>query len=259
LGASTEEAQTQVAVEAVELLVAYLTTGAIRHAVNVASLDPKTMASLRGYLDVARRLGMLLAGMEPGAVRQCRLLYRGEIAEKETKVLTAVFAAGLLENVLDQVNIVNSELLLKQRGIKLSEESRSEMGSFRSSMTAEVTSDHGTHRAAATLFGQHMPRLVALDDFRLEAYLDGRLLVFRHLDVPGIIGAVGTIFGRHNINIAQMAVGRATAGGEALGVLNLDTEPSAEALQEVRALPAITSAVVVHLPPAGELPSWLQG
>jgi D-3-phosphoglycerate dehydrogenase len=260
LGASTEEAQTQVAVEAVELLVAYLKTGAIRHAVNVVSLDTKMLASLRGYLDVAYRLGMLLAGMEPTGLRSCRLLYRGEIAEKETKILTAVFAAGLLQGKLDQeVNLVNAEMLLRQRGIKITEESRTEMGSFRSSMTAEIVTDQAQHKAAGTIFGQHMPRLVALDDFRLEAYLDGRLLVFRHHDVPGIIGAVGTIFGRHGINIAQMAVGRAAPGGEAVGVLNLDTEPTAEALAEVRQLPAIIAATVVHLPPAGQLPAWLQG
>src|SRR6185436_7151982 len=114
--------------------------------------------------DVAHRLGVLLAGMEPGGVRACRVLYRGEIAEKETKVLTAVFAAGLLQGALDQeVNLVNAELLLRQRGIKLTEESRTEMGSFRSSMTVELVTDHGQHRAAGTIFGQHMPRLVALD------------------------------------------------------------------------------------------------
>jgi D-3-phosphoglycerate dehydrogenase len=260
LGASTEEAQTQVATEAVELLVAYLTTGAIRHAVNVAPIDPKTLASLRGYLDVAYRLGMLLSDLEPSGLRSCRVLYRGEIAGKETKVLTAVFAAGLLQRALDEdVNFVNAELLLKQRGVTLVEESRSEMGSFRSSMTAEVTTDAAQHRATGTLFGQQMPRLVSLDDFRLEAYLDGCLLVFRHRDVPGIIGGVGTIFGRHGVNIAQMAVGRASPGGEAVGVLNLDSEPSREALEEVRQLPAITSAIVVRLPPAGELPRWLQG
>ncbi len=104
-----------------------------------------------------------------------------------------------------------------------------------------------------------MPRLVSLDDRRLEAYLDGRLLVFRHHDVPGIIGAVGTVFGEHGVNIAQMAVGRDAPGGEAVGVLNLDSEPSAEALAEVRQLPAITSAIVLRLPPAGQLPSWLAG
>lgn len=260
LGASTEEAQTQVAVEAVELLSAYLTTGAIRHAVNVASLDAKTLESLRGYLDLAHRLGIMLAGMESAGLRACRVLYRGEIAEKETKVLTAVFAAGLLQGALDQqVNLVNAEVVLKQRGIRLTEESRSEMGSFRSSMTAEVTYENGQHKAAGTIFGQHMPRLVSLDDRRLEAYLDGRMLIFRHHDVPGIIGAVGTIFGRHNVNIAQMAVGRDAPGGEAVGVLNLDMEPSPEALAEVRQLPAITSATVIRLPPAGQLPNWLQG
>jgi D-3-phosphoglycerate dehydrogenase / 2-oxoglutarate reductase len=259
LGASTEEAQTQVATEAVELLTAYLTTGAIRHAVNVASLDPKTIASLRGYLDVAYRLGLLLAGLQPAGLQKCRLLYRGELAEKETKVLTAVFAAGLLQNALDEeVNLVNAEVLLKQRGINLVEESRTEMGSFRSSMTAEVTADNAEHKAVGTVFGQVMPRLVALDNYRLEAYLDGCLLVFCHHDVPGIIGSVGTVFGQHRVNIAQMAVGRAAPGGQAVGVLNLDSPPPAAALDAVRSLPAITSATVVQLPPAGELPAWLQ-
>jgi D-3-phosphoglycerate dehydrogenase / 2-oxoglutarate reductase len=260
LGASTEEAQTQVAVEAVELLVAYLTTGAIRHAVNVAPIDPKTLASLRGYLDVAYRLGILLAGLEAGGLRSCRLIYRGDIAGRETKVLTAVFAAGLLRSALEEeVNFVNAEMLLKERGVQLVEESRAEMGSFRASMSAEITTDTAQHRATGTLFGQQMPRLVSLDDFRLEAFLDGFLLVFRHRDVPGIIGGVGTIFGRHGVNIAQMAVGRASPGGEAVGVLNLDTEPTREALDDVRALPAITAAQVVRLPAAGELPAWLQG
>jgi D-3-phosphoglycerate dehydrogenase / 2-oxoglutarate reductase len=261
LGASTEEAQTQVATEAVELLVAYLTTGAIRHAVNVAPLDPQTLVSLRGYLDVAYRLGVLLAGLEPGGIKSCRVLYRGEIADKQTKVLTAVFAAGLLQRALDEdVNLVNSELLLKQRGVDLAEESRSDMGSFRSSMSAEVTTDTAHHKATGTIFGQHMPRLVALDDHRLEAFLDGYLLVFRHQDVPGIIGGVGTIFGRHGVNIAQMAVGRAgdTPGGDAIGILNLDGEPAPEALDAVRNLPAITSVTVVQLPAAGQLPGWLQ-
>lgn len=260
LGASTEEAQTQVATEAVELLTAYLTTGAIRHAVNVASLDPKTIASLRGYLDVAYRLGLLLAGLQPGGLKKCRLLYRGEIADKETKVLTAVFATGLLEHALDEeLNLVNAELTLKQRGVELVEESRSDMGAFRSSMTAEVFGDTGSRRAMGTVFGQNLPRLISIDDYKLEAYLDGCLLVFSHDDRPGIIGSVGTVFGQHSVNIAQMAVGRATPGGKAVGILNLDGEPPTAALEAVRALPAITSAVVVELPPAGKLPRWVQG
>jgi D-3-phosphoglycerate dehydrogenase len=104
-----------------------------------------------------------------------------------------------------------------------------------------------------------MPRLVQIGDHRLESYLDGILLVFTHRDVPGIIGRVGTVFGQHKINIAQMAVGRATPGGAATGVLNLDTEPTPAALADVLQTHDITSATVIRLPPAGKLPAWLQG
>ena len=97
-----------------------------------------------------------------------------------------------------------------------------------------------------------------LGDHRLEAFLDGVLLIFTHRDVPGIIGRVGTIFGQHKINIAQMAVGRAAPGGSATGVLNLDPEPTAAALAEVLASPDIQTATVIRLPPAGKLPAWLQ-
>jgi D-3-phosphoglycerate dehydrogenase len=261
LGASTEEAQVQVAVEAVGLLTDFLISGTIRHSVNVAPIDPKILESLRGYLDVAYRLGMFLAGIRSGAAKSCRLLYRGEIADRETRLLTAAFAAGLLQRALDEeVNLVNAELLLRERGIELSTESRTDMGAFRSSMTAEVSTDQGEHKATGTVFGQSMPRLVALDGYRLEAYLDGCLLVFTHVDVPGIIGGVGTVFGKHGVNIGQMAVGRASdqPGGDAVGVLNLDAEPSPEALQDVRNLPSIDSAKVIHLPPTDELPTWLQ-
>jgi D-3-phosphoglycerate dehydrogenase len=260
LGASTEEAQTQVATEAVELLLDYLQRGVVRHAVNMAPIDPATLESLRGYLDVAYRLGLLIAGLHSG-VGSCRVFYRGEIAAKNTNVLTSVFAAGLLEGALDEeVNLVNAELILRERGIEIVEQRRSEMGAFRASMRVEVTCASGDHSATGTIFGENMPRLIAVDGYRLEAYLDGCLMIFSHQDVPGIIGAVGTVFGKHQVNIAQMAVGRAgdRPGGSAIGILNLDSPPSEAALAEVRSLDSIDSATVVHLPPAGQLPAWLQ-
>ena len=113
------------------------------------------------------------------------------------------------------------------------------------------------HRAAGTLFGHSMPRVVQLEGHRLEAYLDGVLLVFTHHDVPGIIGRVGTAFGGQGVNIAQMTVGRAAPGGDAIGVLNLDQAPTAEAIAAVAACPGVRSARVVKLPPAGKLPYWL--
>ena len=260
LGASTEEAQAQVAVEGVELLVDFLTTGAIKHSVNMTPLDPATLADLRGYLDVAYRLGMLLAQVDKAAIKRCTLQYRGEVAGKNTKLITASFAAGLLATALEQeINIVNAEVLLRERGIELVEQTRSDMGAFSSVVLAEIATDKSSHKAAGALFGLDMLRLVQLDDFRLDAYLDGILMVFRHQDVPGIIGAVGTIFGAHRVNIGQMAVGRAGKGGEAVGVLNLDQLPPQAALDEVRSHPAIHNVSVIKLPAAGEKPPWMAG
>ncbi|MDA1053923.1 MAG: phosphoglycerate dehydrogenase [Planctomycetota bacterium] len=261
LGASTEEAQTQVAVEAVELTLNFLLLGEVRHAVNAATLDPKTLQSIRGYLDVAYRLGVLLAQWNPGGASQCKLNYRGEVTKKDTRLLTAAFCAGLLENALaEEVNIINAELLLRERGIELVEESRSEMGAFSSSVTAEVVCDGKSYTAAGTLFGNNMPRLILLGEHRLESYLDGNLFIFTHDDVPGIIGAVGTTFGKHNVNIAQMAVGRAGSGpgGAAIGVLNLDEVPPQEAIDAVLKHPSVHRVKVIQLPAAGEGPAWLQ-
>lgn len=260
LGASTEEAQTQVAAEGAALLVDFLTTGAVRHAVNMSNLDPKKLAALRDYLDLGYRLGLLLAQLDRKTAKACRLTYRGDVASKETKLITAAVAAGLLTNALEEdINIVNAEVLLRERGIELVEESRSDMGAFSSIISAELVTESQTHQASGTLFGQNMTRLVQLNEFRLDAFLDGILLVFTHHDVPGIIGTVGTIFGRHHVNIAQMAVGRAShcPGGDAIGILNLDTRPPAEALGEVASHPDILSMSVIELPDAGELPNWL--
>jgi D-3-phosphoglycerate dehydrogenase len=259
LGASTEEAQTQVAIEACELLINYFTKGEVRHAVNMAAIDPKTLEAIRGYLDLAYRLGLLMAQWQPAGTAACHLTYRGELTKKNTRLVTAAFCAGLLERALEEdVNIVNAELLLRERGIKLTEESRAEPGAFSSSMSVEVTSGQEQIVASGTLFGNDMPRLIRLGEFRLEAYLDGNLLVFTHNDVPGIIGAVGTIFGNHRVNIAQMSVGRAAPGGGAIGILNLDALPPAAALAEVSAHNAIQSVRVIELPAAGQLPTWLQ-
>jgi D-3-phosphoglycerate dehydrogenase len=262
LGASTEEAQTNVAAEGATLLIDFLTTGAVRHAVNMISLDPKKFAALKGELGVAYRLGRLLAQLDRAPAKACRLVYRGEVAGKETKLLTATFAAGLLQQAMaTEVNMVNAEVLLRERGIELIEESRADMGAFSSVIQAELITETRTYKAAGALFGHDMARLVQFGEYRLEAYLDGVLMIFTHRDVPGIIGRVGTIFGKHHVNIAQMSVGRAgeTPGGDAIGVLNLDNLPPAEALSDVLAWPDILSATVIRLPKAGELPPWLVG
>jgi len=262
LGASTEEAQANVAVEAAELLIDFFTTGAIRQSVNMSSLDPKTLATLRGHLNVAYRLGLLLAQLDHSPPQSCKLRYKGEVAKKDTRLLSSAFAAGLLQNAMSGgVNIVNAEVFLQERGIELVEERTTDIGDFGSLITAEVQSAETLSSAAGTLFGNNMPRLVQVASCRLESYLDGNLLLFLHRDVPGIIGKVGNVFGRHRVNIAQMSVGRGTdkPGGEAIGVLALDSRPPAEAIAEVLKLDDVIRAWSVKLPTAGEMPSWWGG
>lgn len=259
LGASTEEAQTQVAVEGIHLLINYLKTGEIRHSVNVASLDPKTLDELRSYLNISHRLGLLLHQWHGGGIDHVRIMYRGAVAGKDTRVLNNAFCAGLLERVVEDANVINSEMLLRERGIELSVEHNCEQGAFTSSITVEVSGSGKTAQAGAAVLGHEMPRLILLDGYRLESYLDGRLFVFSHQDVPGIIGGVGTVFGNHGINIAQMAVGRegTSPGGNAIGVLSLDGDVSDEAMADLKSIEAITQAKVIELPGAGDLPSWL--
>ena len=257
LGASTEEAQSQVAVEGVGLLVDFLSTGAIRHSVNSSAIDPAALESVRGFLDLAWRLGLLVSQLDDAPPRSCSIAYRGEIASRNTRLVTAAFAAGLLESAIEDVNIVNAEMLLRDRGIELVEQSRTDPGAFSSVVAVDLVAGDRVHRAAGTLFGHSMPRLVQLEGHRLEAYLDGLLLVFTHHDVPGIIGRVGMAFGAQGVNIAQMTVGRSAPGGDAIGVLNLDQEPSKEALAAVLACDGVRSARVVKMPAAGRLPNWL--
>lgn len=261
LGASTEEAQANVALEAVQLLVDFFTTGTIRQSVNMSPLDAKTLQSLRGYLNLAYRLGMLLAQVDHCPPERCTLRYRGEAAKKDTRLLSAAFAAGLLSCYVEDVNLVNAPVFLRERGIELIEERTTEPGEFSSLITAEVQSEAKTSVAAGTLFGVDQPRLVQKGTCRVEAALDGILLIFEHRDMPGVIGRVGTIFGRHQVNIAQMSVGRGAKkpGGLAIGILALDSTPPAEAMAELLTLETVSRAWIVRLPPAEQIPSWLGG
>ncbi len=260
LGASTEEAQTNVALEAVELLIDYFTNGTIRQAVNFGTLDNKTLASLRGGLSVAYRLGMLAAQFDLGTIKSCKMKYKGEIAKKDTSLISTSFAAGLMSaSMAADVNIVSAASMLQERGIELMEEKTPESGEFSSLITAEIVGENDHVTLAGTLFGNTMPRLVTINNFRLESFLDGNLVFFDHTDEPGVIGAIGGTFGKHKVNISSMSLGRGEnkPGGEAVAVLTLDGEPTPESLAEVRALPSIKKVFFAKLPDADSNPAWM--
>ncbi|WP_339909081.1 phosphoglycerate dehydrogenase [Symmachiella dynata] len=261
LGASTEEAQELVAVEAAELISGFLLRNEIRHAVNLAPVSAAEMAEIRTYLDLSRRLGLLLAQHpKAGGIKSARIMYRGEVAAKNTKLITASFTSGLLEAAMDDnVNIVNAELMAKERGIEITESSSSEIGDFSTLIQATIDTDNGQPTAAGTVFGKQFLRLVRLGTFSLDAYLDGLMLIFRHRDVPGLIGYIGTMFGEHGVNIAHMSLGREhdEQGGNAIAVLNLDNAPTQEIIDEICAHPDVTSVELVKLPAAGAPLPWL--
>jgi D-3-phosphoglycerate dehydrogenase / 2-oxoglutarate reductase len=257
LGASTMEAQVSVAQEAAQLMIDFLTKGIVQFAVNMAAVDRTELEEVRMYVDLARRLGLLQAQMCHGTIRKAELSYRGEVARRGTKLITAAFTAGLLEHRLAQsVNIVNAELLARDRGIEIVEQSNPRKGDFSTLIKADITTDKKTYTVAGTLFGDQYLRLVQIGPFHLDAFLDGISLIFTHRDVPGLIGFVGTIFGKYQVNIAQMTVGRQQQGGEAIAILNVDSQPPEDALKEVKAHPQISSMSVVRLPPAGQMPAW---
>ncbi|VTR98274.1 d-3-phosphoglycerate dehydrogenase : D-3-phosphoglycerate dehydrogenase OS=Singulisphaera acidiphila (strain ATCC BAA-1392 / DSM 18658 / VKM B-2454 / MOB10) GN=Sinac_6245 PE=3 SV=1: 2-Hacid_dh: 2-Hacid_dh_C [Gemmata massiliana] len=258
LGASTLEAQENVAIEAAQLIADFLLKGQVANAVNMAAVNPAELAEVRPFVDLARRLGLLQAQIAQGTIRRASLTYRGELAGQKTRLLTAAFTAGMLEYRLSEgVNLVNAEVLARERGIEIAESSNPKKGDFAALLHTEVETEKGTTVAAGTLFGDQYLRLVQLGPYRMEGYLDGVLLVFTHHDVPGLIGFVGTIFGTHAVNIAQMTVGRQAPGGEAIGILNLDNLPPEAALAAVKNHAHISSVTVVKLPAAGELPAWL--
>ena len=259
LGASTDEAQVEVAIEAVDLLINYLSTGEIRSAVNTVALDPKTLNELRHHLDVAHRLGLLLAQWHGGAIDHCKLEFKGELAEIDSRPLVSAFCAGLIGHIFNEANIVNSEMLCRERGIEIVRTANPDHSVFSSMISASVSGDGVKRAATGTLFGKNMPRLVKLDKYQTETFLDGNLMVFDHSDIPGIIGYVGNLLAEEGVNIAQMAVGRNgdESGGRAIGVLSIDSTATKEVLTKITKNEAILSAELIQLPAIKELPDWL--
>lgn len=261
LGASTEEAQESVAIEAAEIISGFLIRNEVRHAVNMAPITGSEMADMKAYLDLGRRLGLLLAQQNKSTgVQSAVVNYRGEAATKKTKLITNAFACGLLESAMDEsVNIVNAELLARERGIEIVETTSTEPSDFHTMVQAVVKTDAGELTASGTIFGKQFLRLVRLGKFSIDAYLDGTMLIYRHRDVPGLIGYIGQICGRHQVNIAHMALGRLqdSPGGDSVAILNLDSEPSNEVIEEIKKHPEVTGVEVVNLPKAGAALPWL--
>jgi D-3-phosphoglycerate dehydrogenase len=157
------------------------------------------------------------------------------------------------------VHIVNADMLAKEHGLVISESTDNTSGAFTTLISCTLQTDKGELTASGTTFGNEFLRLVRLNEFQMETYLDGLMLLYWHRDVPGLIGAIGTTMGKHKVNISHMALGREkqVPGGLSVAILNLDNAPSAEAMAEAAGHPEVTGVDLVKLPPAGASLPWL--
>jgi len=237
LGASTDEAQENVAVAVANQIADYLRTGTIRNAVNVPSVDGEVLVRLRPYLTLAERLGSLLGQITKGGILEVAVDYIGELASYDTTPLTISLTKGVLAPIVgDEVNFVNAPVLARERDIKISESKRSEAEDFTSLITIRLRTTEHENMVSGTTFGKQDPRIVRINDFRLEAPLEGHLLLIYNIDTPGTIGAIGTCLGRHRINIATMDVGQVIERGQNIILLRTDTPVPPEVQQELLGL-----------------------
>ena len=254
IAGSTAEAQEEVGTAIALQVRDYLKDGLIRNAVNMPALSPDQYRRLRPYLELGERLGAFVAQAAPSqSFSRIRIRYAGEPAELGSHVIRSAMLSGVLNSVLDEkVNLVNASAKAAARGLVVEELTRRREHGFPN--TIEVTiADGGRELTLEGTVGQDgSPRIISLDGIDLDAPLEGTLLLTRNVDVPGVIGGIGTALGRMGINIATFALGRrAPAGGaEALALVGLDGNVSASVVQSLRALPSVTEARLILLPAA---------
>ena len=248
LGASTAEAQENVATSVAKQVVAYLTEGVVGHAVNLPSLSPEMLEQIGPHLDLADRLGDFLAQLAGGGLQTLEVVYGGAI-DMPMKALAASAIKGMLGRFLSsvRVNMVNGLLLAKERGIEVRATSRSENLLYTDLIELRVKTDSGERSVAGTFLRKNDPRIVRIDDYSVDVALRGYLLIFRNEDRPGLIGKMGTLLGNNNINIAGMQLGRVWQQDMAVAVLILDDPVPEPVMEEVRAIPHVYDACLVRL------------
>nr|HID58712.1 phosphoglycerate dehydrogenase [Desulfobacterales bacterium] len=248
LGAATKEAQTNVSIAVAEQIIDYLIKGTIRNAVNAPSVTGELLIRLRPYLTLAERMGLLQAQLAKGAIDSVTIEYLGDFSNLDFSPITTSALKGLLSPILkDDVNFVNARVMAKERGIKVTESKSTDSEDFINMIPLQVMTRHETNIVSGTIFGKHEPRVVRINNFRLEMIPEGHLLLIHNVDRPGAIGSIGTVLGNHNINIARMHVGQEKDGGHNIILLDIDTPVSAEIIEELRALPVVNSVMPLEL------------
>jgi D-3-phosphoglycerate dehydrogenase len=238
LGAATEEAQENVAIQVAEQMSDYLLNGAVSNAINMPSISAEDAPKLKPYMDLAARLGSFAGQLTETGLRKVTLTYRGHVATLNTRPLTAIALEGLLRPQVDSVNMVNATLMARERGIEVTEVSNQEIENYQATITVSVETDRRQRSASGAIFGG-APRLVRMHDARMEAELKGFMLFVRNEDKPGFIGRLGSTLGNAGVNIANFHLGRAEGDGSAVALIQLDSACSPEVLKTLENLPDV--------------------
>ena len=238
LGASTLEAQTNVAVQVAEQIIAYLNTGTVINAVNVPPVSGELLEKIGPLLELGDRMGCLSTQLSGGPIKEIVIEYAGDFQELDlSPVKTAILKGMLTPMVKDDVNFVNAEVMARERGIKVTETTVGETDEYTNLITVQAISEHGTTYVAGTIFGKKNPRVVNINHFRLELEPAGRFILIHNIDKPGAIGSIGTILGENNINISRMRVGQEEIGDKTIIFLRTDDPIPDEVMDKLAALP----------------------
>lgn len=242
LGASTEEAQENVALAVAEQIADYLQHGIIRNAVNFPSIPSDQVSRLQPFISLADKLGGFSAQIFEAGATEITVEYRGDAAAIDTAPVTIAAIKGYLAPILlETVNFVNAPLIAKERGIEVREIKTSDAGDYQSMIALRIKAKDRESYLAGTLFSKRDPRIILINAFKVEIVPEGELLLIHNNDKPGVIGNIGNVLGSNNINIARMHFGRESAGGMAISVVSLDSAPTPEVMEQIRNLPNILS------------------
>ncbi len=249
LGASTEEAQEQVALDAAQQLVEALRGNEVRNAINAPGFDKALPEALRPYTELATRLGTILSVITPGGLKKVEVIYRGGISQMNVAPITTHLLVGLIGYRMEQpVNVINAPVLARQRGVEVDQITTEKVREFANLMEVTITTDQAKRTGVGTIFGNRFPRVISIDGYRMELKPEGHVVIMVNEDRPGVVGQYGSLFGANDINIADMTFSRKMKLGMALVGINLDQPPTDELMDEIRGLDYVESAYSVHLP-----------
>ena len=235
LGASTEEAQVNVAIDIAESVRDAILDKGIRNAINVPSVDSETLKNLQPYFTIGEKIGLLQSQLTDGNVNKVKVKYIGDVTGYDVTPITMSIVKGLLTPILHETsNYMNALLFAKNRGIEVTEAKTSEIMDFANAIAVTVETNKGKNLVMGSLFTKTDPRIIRINNFYVDLVPKGHLIYISNRDLPGVVGAIGTILGQNKINIAGMTFGRIRPGGDAITVLNIDNKPSDEVMKKLK-------------------------